>query len=87
MKIKHSSTVCETTFCTKCAYTVQKIHIEDFLSKREQISWKVPIWSHLLKKSYMENFSFYAVLYIIRGRLNEYQYLLGLISKKQTVSS
>ena len=35
----------------------------------------------------MENFSFCAVLYIIRGQLNEYQYLLGLISKKQTVSS
>ena len=29
----------------------------------------------------MENFSFCAVLYIIRGQLNEYQYLLGLSSQ------
>ena len=35
----------------------------------------------------MENFSFYLGLYIIRGRLNEYQYLLGHISKKQTIFS
>ena len=33
----------------------------DFFSKSEQISRKLRIWSHLLKKSLMENFNFCAV--------------------------
>ena len=32
-----------------------KFSIEDFFSKRDQIRWKLRIWSHLLKKSLMEN--------------------------------
>ena len=32
-----------------------KFFIKDFFSKCEQIRNKVPIWSHLLKKSLMEN--------------------------------
>ena len=35
--------------------------IKDFLSKCDQIRRKLLIWSHLLKKSLMENFVFYAV--------------------------
>ena len=32
-----------------------KLSIQDFLSKFDQIHRKLPIWSHLLKKSLMEN--------------------------------
>ena len=38
-----------------------KFSIKDFLSKREQIRRNLRIWSHLLKKSLMENFIFDAV--------------------------
>ena len=38
-----------------------KFSIEDFYSKCDQIRWKLWIWSHLLKKSLMENFIFGAV--------------------------
>ena len=43
--------------------TVQKtkFSIMDFFSKCDQIRMKLGIWSHLLKKSIMENFIFYAV--------------------------
>ena len=43
--------------------TVQKVKfsIKDFFSKRDQIRSFLPIWSHLLKKSLMENFIFRAV--------------------------
>ena len=37
-----------------------KASIKDFLSKCDQISRKLRIWSHLLKKSLMENFIFCA---------------------------
>ena len=45
-------------------YTAQKmkISIKDFFSKCDQIRRKLQIWSHLLKKSIMENFNFCAVL-------------------------
>ena len=35
-----------------------KISVKDFFSKCYQICWKLRIWSHLLKKSLMENFFF-----------------------------
>ena len=35
-----------------------KFSIKDFFSKFDQIRGKLRIWSHLLKKSFMENFSF-----------------------------
>ena len=35
-----------------------KFSIEDFFSKCDQISRKLRIWSHLLKKSSIENFIF-----------------------------
>ena len=38
-----------------------KICIKDFLSKCDQIRRELRIWSHLLKKSLMENFIFCAV--------------------------
>ena len=45
------------------ANTAQKMKfsIEDFFSKCDQIRMKLRIWSHLLKKSSMENFIFCAV--------------------------
>ena len=38
-----------------------KFSIKDFFSKIDQIRWKMRIWSHLLKKSLMQNFVFCAV--------------------------
>ena len=38
-----------------------KFSIKDFFSKCDQILRKLRIWSHLRKKSLMENFIFYAV--------------------------
>ena len=38
-----------------------KFSIKDFSSKCDQIRGKLRIWSHLLKKSLMENFIFCAV--------------------------
>ena len=38
-----------------------KFFIKDFFSKCDQIRWKLRIWSHLLKKSLMNNFIFCAV--------------------------
>ena len=46
--------------CTKNEFS-----IKDFFSKCDQIRRKLRIWSHLLKKSLMENFIFCAVLVII----------------------
>ena len=46
------------------SYTVQKMKfsIKDFISKYDQIRRKLRIWSHLLKKSWLDNFTFCAVL-------------------------
>ena len=38
-----------------------KFSIKDFLSKSDQIRNRLQIWSHLLKKTLMENFIFCAV--------------------------
>ena len=40
-----------------------KFFIKDFFSKCDQIRRKVRIWSHLLKKSLMENLVFCAVYF------------------------
>ena len=47
----------------KIVLTAQKIKFssEDFFSKCDQIRSKLRIWSHLLKKSLMENFIFCVV--------------------------
>ena len=39
-----------------------KFSIKDFFSTCEQILRKLRVWSHLLKKSFMENFIFFAVI-------------------------
>ena len=39
------------THCTKI-----KFSMKDFFSKCDPIRWKLQIWSHLLKKYFMENF-------------------------------
>ena len=48
------------------SYTAQKIKfsIKDFFSKCDQIRRKLRIWLHLLKKSFMENFIFCAVVLV-----------------------
>ena len=38
-----------------------KFSIKDFFSKCDQSRRKLRVWSHLLKKSRIENFIFYAV--------------------------
>ena len=38
-----------------------KFSIKEFFSKFDQIRGKLRIWSHLLKKSLMENFIFFVV--------------------------
>ena len=45
--------------------TAQKVKfsIKDFLSKCDQIRSFLRIWSHLLKKSFMENFIFFFAVY------------------------
>ena len=48
---------------TTIIFTAQKIKfpITDFFNKCDQIRRKLRIWSHLLKKSIMENFIFCVV--------------------------
>ena len=47
-------------------YTTQKLEfsIKDFFTKYDQIRSFLRIWSHLLKKSLVENFIFCAVLHV-----------------------
>ena len=40
-----------------------KFSIKDFFNKCDQIRSFLPIWSHLVKKSLMENFIFCAVMF------------------------
>ena len=47
-----------------------KFSIKDFFSKCDQIRSFLRIWSHLLKKSFMENFIFYAVFIKFFANLN-----------------
>ena len=42
-----------------------KFSIRDFFSKCDKIRRKLRIWSHLLKKSLMENFIFCAVIPLV----------------------
>ena len=50
----------EFTFLTHITNTAQKMKfsIKDLFSKCDQISRSLRIWSHLLKKSLIENFIF-----------------------------
>ena len=45
--------------------------MEDFFIKCDQIRRKLRIWSHLLKKSLMENFIFCAVISSILQKLSD----------------
>ena len=45
-----------------------KFSIKDFFSKCDQNRRKLRIWSHLLKKSVMENFIFCAVIHVSKHR-------------------
>ena len=47
--------------CYRYCCTRMKFSIEDFFSKSDQIRRKLQIWSHLLKKSSIENFIFCTV--------------------------
>ena len=53
-------------FLSFSPFTAQKMKfsIEDFFSKCDQIRRKLWIWSHILKKSLMENFIFCAVIFL-----------------------
>ena len=42
-----------------------KLTIKDFFSNCDQIRWKQRLWSHLLRKSLLENFIFCAVKAIV----------------------
>ena len=57
---KRGHLICLKCFSLDC--TKMKLSIKDFFSKYEQIGIFLRIWSHLLKKSLMENFIFCAVL-------------------------
>ena len=60
-----------------------KFSIKDFFSKYDQISRKLQIWSHLLKKSLMESYIFRAVYalpsrYSADARHSKYQLAANL---------
>ena len=54
-----------TTNTVHTAQKKMKFSIKDLFSKCDQIRWKLRIWSHLQKKSLMENFIFCAVTKIL----------------------
>ena len=60
--------LCDSVSCTALKI---KFFIKDFFSKCDQIWRKLRIWSHLLKKSLMENFIFCAVMFIIQQELDK----------------
>ena len=68
-------------------FTAQKMKfsIKDFFSKFDQIRRKLRIWSHLLKKSLMENFIFCAVFVQTTARIKDtffdYGYKLAGVSQ------
>ena len=52
----------ELLYLIPCSSQKIKFSIKDFFSKCDEIQRKLRIWSHLLKRSLMENFIFCAVL-------------------------
>ena len=67
-----------------------KFLIKNVFSKFDQIHRKLRIWSHLLKKSLMENFIFYAVIfacamssYFIKGLWNVSPFKISIIIEKK----
>ena len=63
----------EKVVLEKTSHTAQrmKFFIRDFSSKSDQIHSFLQIWSHLLKKSLMENFTFCAAPFSDWERVNE----------------
>ena len=61
MKLNHWTLAVDVTNVT--LHKKMKFFIKDFFSKCDQIRSLMRIWSHLLKKSLMENFTFCAVLF------------------------
>ena len=47
----------------------EKFSIIDFFSKCDQTRWKLRIWSHLLKKSFMDNFVFLSSVTLLQFHL------------------
>ena len=66
------------------SHTVQKIKfsIQDFFSKVDQIPRKLRIWSHLLKKSLMENFILFCSVSITIRSCNCHHSLWNLLTWK-----
>ena len=56
-----------------------KFSIKDLFRKLDQICRKLRIWSHLLKKSIMENFIFCAVKVIFKQKAKHNNYWIFLI--------
>ena len=79
-----------------CTAQKMKFSVKDFFSKCDQILRKLQIWSHLLKKSLIENFIFCAVLdaakrtlftYSINSQRVDVSYVLVLPSEFQIKSA
>ena len=62
MKIVSESTSRMNEKCEMFTVQKMKFSIKDFFSKCDQIHKKLRIWSHLLKKSLIENFIFCAMV-------------------------
>ena len=75
--------------CVALTAEKRKFSIKDFFSNYNQIRSFLQVWLHLLKKSLMENFIFYApskrairvasLLYIFQQRLKKISYLRCLV--------
>ena len=66
-----------------CTAQKMKFSIEDFFSKCHQIRRKLRIWSHLLKKSLIENFIFWAVVVASAPLQNIKWFLMTLAKLKE----
>ena len=55
-----------------------KISVKDFFSKFDQIHSFLWLWSHLMKKSLMENFIFYAVHKYFKVQQRFFLYLMQI---------
>ena len=62
-----------------------KFSIKDLFSKCDQISRKLPIWSHLLKKSFTEN-SIFCAAYGAYHNLPSIHSLFGMLLYKGFIS-
>ena len=63
-----------------------KLSIKDFFSKSDQIHSFLRIWSHLLKKSFMENFIFSAVYFFESIYQKKLQITASYLQRKKLIS-